>query len=593
MVEPQVLEPVVQDIVEAPVETPLPLQNLVQPQPKNYGPMEPTYLKQPQLPRQKLPTFSDVLETPVEVQFEGPVPQVEGCIQQDDLPPLHLTQPYPEKSSPLLQKIDENHIYRRHIPKQVELNQYIKLLRKKVIHDYNLPLSIKEFRNEYFKCPYFGDIYKYIVRDNCPFSGFAARQFKAQCNDYIVVEGLLFKLNWQKARRGQKVDPDPVLCIPRSYIPLILHKYHGSHFGGHFGVYRTYLTLKRKFWFPKMFPCIRKYILSCEVCQSRKDKSDVKGKFYARIPLDFRPMARISMDVKTMVPSKLGYKYLLLCTCEFSNWVEGIPIADTQATTIFDALYHRIIFRYGPVQSIVMDQASSHTSKLGEELMKMLKITPYFVSPHNHGSLKTERYIRTVNDQICKYLIGTGDLWPYFVCMVTFQMNTFVSTATGVSPYKLLFLQDPPDPVGFDYNPNTSGLSLPAQQYISVMKSRLDLVRQMVKDRYVQDQLKNLIRDEREHPNHKPFCVGDFVYLDAEYASDLHTPSKKLKKQFIGPLKVQGIVDDSHYWLSDWNGKLLPMVVHDHRLKPYHFNTNRMDSRGNLITISSIKEWPP
>ena len=60
-------------------------------------------------------------------------------------------------------KIPEDTVFRKHIPKQVELDKFIDALKEKVIHDYNIPISVKALRAEYKRSPYFRDIVKYII----------------------------------------------------------------------------------------------------------------------------------------------------------------------------------------------------------------------------------------------------------------------------------------------------------------------------------------------------------------------------------------------------------------------------------------------
>ena len=45
-----------------------------------------------------------------------------------------------------LNKIPEETVFRIHIPKQVELDKFIDALKEKVIHDYNIPISVKALR---------------------------------------------------------------------------------------------------------------------------------------------------------------------------------------------------------------------------------------------------------------------------------------------------------------------------------------------------------------------------------------------------------------------------------------------------------------
>ena len=64
-----------------------------------------------------------------------------------------------EKKRKLFNKIPEDTIFRKHIPKQVELDKFIDALKEKVIHDYNIPYDIlKALRAEYKRSPYFRDI---------------------------------------------------------------------------------------------------------------------------------------------------------------------------------------------------------------------------------------------------------------------------------------------------------------------------------------------------------------------------------------------------------------------------------------------------
>ena len=83
-----------------------------------------------------------------------------------------------EKKIKLFHKIPEETVFRKHIPKQVELDKFIDAVKGKVIHHYNIPLSIKALRAEYKKSPYFRDIVKYIRMGYCSYVGKAQRLFQ-------------------------------------------------------------------------------------------------------------------------------------------------------------------------------------------------------------------------------------------------------------------------------------------------------------------------------------------------------------------------------------------------------------------------------
>ena len=159
-----------------------------------------------------------------------------------------------------------------------------------------------------------------------------------------------------------------------------------------------------------MFTVVRQYVSSCLECQSMKPKTETPNMHYSRVPLDTRFMARMSVDVKSMPYSALGFRHILVCTCEYTNWVEAIPIANEKAQTIAEALYFKIICKYGTPKVVICDEGAAFTSDLRKAYFHSMNIKPYYISLMNHGFNKTERYIRTLNDILCKKLSGVGIL---------------------------------------------------------------------------------------------------------------------------------------------------------------------------------------
>ena len=88
-----------------------------------------------------------------------------------------------EKKRKLFNKIPEDTMFRRQIPKQVELDKFIDALKENVIHDYNVPIHVKALRVEYKRSPYFRGIVKYIRTGYCFYVGKAHRLFKMLCED--------------------------------------------------------------------------------------------------------------------------------------------------------------------------------------------------------------------------------------------------------------------------------------------------------------------------------------------------------------------------------------------------------------------------
>ena len=519
-----------------------------------------------QLPPFDMEKSFDAIQTSVE-QY----PDLESLFRED---------------KPLFKPGTEISLFMKHIPKQKELDKFVNYLKQRVIHDCKVPLSVKELRAEYHVDPYFKDIVKYLEKDYCRYVGKAQTVFKMQCEDYVLVNGVLFKIRYGKEDKG---EPSLVLCIPEKYIRTVLYQYHTPLLAGHPGVIKLYDTIKQRYYFPGMFNLVREFVECCLECQSMKGKTDGPRIQYARIPLDTRTMERMSMDIKEMPESELGFRHILVCVCEFTNWMKTIPLADQKAQTIAMALYFKICCEYGTPKAIICDEAPAFQSVALQEYFKALNIQPIYISPMNHGSYRSERYIRTLNDIITKCLVGTGSNWPLYVPSATFAMNCQVSQVTGFSPFQMVYNKQPPDKLSFDFDPTKSGIKVDTPLYMIFMDQSKLLINQIIMRRKKYEAESQLVRESRKYPDVHGYAVGDLVLINHSPSSVLKAPSRKLKRDWVGPFKIQAIIDYSHYMISDWTGQLSHKRFHVNRLKPFSLSLGKVKD-GKLQTVHNTRE---
>ena len=83
----------------------------------------------------------------------------------------------------------------------------------------------------------------------------------------------------------------------------------------------------------------------------------------------------------------------------------------------------------------------------------ILNIRSQVISPLNHGSLRTERYIRSISEMLCKHLKTTGEDWHLYVSPCCYALNTYESPSTGYSAYELVYLHKPADLTQIVYSP--------------------------------------------------------------------------------------------------------------------------------------------
>ena len=126
----------------------------------------------PQVMGKQLPKYEGLLTPqPIEIVLKGRLPSydVDKAIEKGRLPSYDVDkaiEKYPftmdipsieelqEKKRRLFKKIPEDAVFRKHKPKQVELDRFIDALKEKVIHDYNIIIHVKALRAEYKRSPY-------------------------------------------------------------------------------------------------------------------------------------------------------------------------------------------------------------------------------------------------------------------------------------------------------------------------------------------------------------------------------------------------------------------------------------------------------
>ena len=115
---------------------------------------------------------------------------------------------------------------------------------------------------------------------------------------------------------------------------------------------------------------------------------------------------------------------------------------------VAEALIYRVIYLFRQPRQIISDEGMEFSSAIIQAILCMLncRLRLKVISPYNHGSSKCERQIQIISEIIMKHLWDKGQMWPLFATTAAYTMNTFSSEAlSGLSPFQLVVLRDPPD----------------------------------------------------------------------------------------------------------------------------------------------------
>ena len=82
-------------------------------------------------------------------------------------------------------------------------------------------------------------------------------------------------------------------------------------------VVKMCLMMRDKFFIPNLMHYLRSFIKGCYICQlSRSDKPPTR-ELQPQIYLNYRPLSKLSMDLKVMPRSQKGHKFIL---CIIDKW---------------------------------------------------------------------------------------------------------------------------------------------------------------------------------------------------------------------------------------------------------------------------------
>ena len=145
-------------------------------------------------------------------------------------------------------------------------------------------------------------------------------------------------------------------------------------------------------------------------------------------------------------------------------------------------------------------------------------------------------------------------------------MNTFTSEAlSGLSPFQLIFLGDPPDLTSLLF-PKIDTIPVKYREYYNLLLVRAQLVDNLLLEWRTKQALEYKGR-AKKFRNKETFQDNQMVYLLPPHASALQMNTMKFKQDFIGPLFIDTALDKTHCRLKDATGLLLDGMYHMNHIK--------------------------
>ena len=465
----------------------------------------------------------------------NPTP-IEGIDVGDNEEVLDPQIRFPDQSDfelppPLQDVVDPSKVTHKFLPRQGEIDRLINQINKKVVRDTKLSMNLRDLKAAYLTSPHFRDIYLNLTQNKVPLGKGAARRLEQNARNYMLLDGLLFKIIELDDGRL-----DTVLCIPTSKVHILLDTYHFSLIGGHTGITKCYQTISQRFYCPNLAENLRAYITWCHICQMFKKGENFQRPYQKRMNINTPAMTRINMDIKQM-PVNRGYSHILVLLCEVSNYMVALELQLTRTQSILEAFQRGYWAYFGPPTHILCDQDPAFTSSLMEAFVTQLNIKVILVSPTNHKSLQVEHGIKSLSGLLVKHL---SEVWSWHSCL-PYSMLCYNAYSTpnlnGCSPYELVFGHKMTLCQELELKVDTVVSGTFTDYYEKLKKNLKYMGERLQKSR--SQRLDMLNRNRQYHV----FEIGQIVYIYQARGSMVQTGSRKVACFFVGPLDVLGLTD--------------------------------------------------
>ncbi|MCH80967.1 Ty3/gypsy retrotransposon protein, partial [Trifolium medium] len=371
-------------------------------------------------------------------------------------------------------------------------------------------------------------------------------------SEYQFVDGLLL-------RQGR------IWISPTSrFKELLLREFHETLVGGHAGLSRTMKRLAENFYWDNMKKEVQLFIRQCVVCQQTKYNTGKPNGLLQPLPLPNNVWEDISMDFITGLPISKGNSVIMVVVDRFSKAIHlGALAAGFTAYKVAELFVSIVCKHHGLPKSIVSDRDPIFISRFWNDLFKfsgtLLRMSSSY-HPQTDG--QTEVMNRTVEQYLRAFVHEKPSQWFSLLPWAEFHYNTAIHTASGLSPFQVMYGKPPPSIP--DYISGTSTIDA----CDAVLTSR-DEILALLRKKLAKAQLQMKANADK-HRRDVDFPIGGWVYLKLQpYRQTSISGSKyhKLTKRYYGPYLIIAKVGNVAYKLALPPHSKIHNVIHCSNLK--------------------------
>ena len=157
--------------------------------------------------------------------------------------------------------------------------------------------------------------------------------------------------------KGGRLYYKEKLVIPKGSprIPLILHEFHNTAKGGHFGFFRTYKRIAGLLWWEGMKKSIQQFVQNCDICQRNKHRTLSPAGLLQPLPISTQVWQDISMYFIGGLPKSNGLDTILVVVDRLTKYAHFIGISHPYtAKEVANSFVKEVVRLHGFPATIVL-----------------------------------------------------------------------------------------------------------------------------------------------------------------------------------------------------------------------------------------------
>ena len=392
---------------------------------------------------------------------------------------------------------------------------------------------------------------------------------------FVVKKGILYRKYKEVMRDEIKLQ----LMVPKELREKVMMVAHESLLSAHQGIKRTQDKVCKEFHWPSVLSDIKRYVMSCDVCQRAINKQGVSKAPLGHLPLIEEPFRMICVDIVGPIEprSSGGHRYILTIVDMATRFPEAIPLKGISTEEVADRLFE-FYCRMGFPQRIHTDRGSQFTSELMAEVNKLLIIRHTFTSPyHAMGNGVAERLNGTIKTTLKKLIVEQPKEWDRYLIPLLFALRDSVQEGHGFSPFELVYGRSTRGPMKILKELWTrEGVeeeTRDAYSYMLELQERISETCKIAQQEIAKTQIKNE-KYYNKRSRYRKLDISDKVLLL------LPLKTNKLQLKWQGPYVVRDKVGEYDYRIEDDKG----------RVKTYHINMLKKYNERNVGGVDEERE---